>query len=198
MTLAPDSPKQHKCKQCGKRYVRTQIGQKVCSPGCAILFVLANPQMRDRALKHASAAQNKVIRAAKKAAKEKIMTRSDWLKRAQAAFNRWVRLRDRGQPCISCGCTLEGRKVDAGHYRTVGAMPATRFEPLNCHSQCVPCNQHKSGNILEYRLGLIRRIGLENVEWLEQDHPPQKYTIDEIKEIESHYKNLCKEIEHAI
>jgi hypothetical protein len=174
------------CKGCGQMFQPWSGFTKTCSPTCALKYT------REKADKLLA----KQIRSEKMEMRARLMTRSDWLKRAQTAFNAWIRIRDRGQPCISCGCTLENRKVDAGHYRTVGAMAALRFEPLNCHSQCVPCNQHRSGNILEYRLGLIKRIGLEKVEWLEKDHPPKKYTIEQAQEIERQYKALCKAIEN--
>ena len=34
---------------------------------------------------------------------DKQKTRSQWLSEAQSAFNRYVRWRDRHEPCISCG-----------------------------------------------------------------------------------------------
>jgi hypothetical protein len=67
-------------------------------------------------------------------------------------------------------------------------MSALRFNELNCHRQCAPCNNHKSGNITEYRIELIRRIGENLVEWLEKDHPPHRWTIEELKGIRQYYK----------
>lgn len=60
-----------------------------------------------------------------------------WMKRAQSAFNAWVRARDYGQPCISCGRHHQGQH-HAGHYRPAGSNPELRFEPDNCHLQCAP------------------------------------------------------------
>ncbi|MBN49965.1 MAG: ninG protein [Spongiibacteraceae bacterium] len=127
--------------------------------------------------------------------------RKQWEQEAQTAFNRWVRLRDAGKPCISCGNSpndkdlLTGSRWDAGHYRSVGACPALRFHPLNCHAQCVRCNRDLSGNTVEYRLRLIKRIGEESLAWIEGPHDPNKYTIDELKEIKSMYAGLAREIE---
>lgn len=77
-------------------------------------------------------------------------------------------------------------------------MPALRFEELNVHKQCVPCNQHKAGNIVEYRIRLVERIGLALVEWLEQDHPPAKFTIEDAQRIKAHYKQKLKELQNGL
>ena len=127
-------------------------------------------------------------------AKERIKSRGDWLKEAQAVFNKYIRLRDEKDPCISCGRNHTGQ-YHAGHYRSVGAAPELRFDENNVHKQCAPCNNHKSGNAIEYRIALVKRIGLDKVEWLEGPHEAKKYTIEEIKEIKMKYKAKAKELE---
>ena len=103
-------------------------------------------------------------------------------------------MRDKDEPCISCGRYHVG-KYDAGHYRSVGACPELRFCELNVHKQCVPCNQHKSGNVIEYRINLVNKIGADKVTWLErQDQEPKKYTVEECKAIIAYYKAKCKEL----
>ena len=164
--------RQRKCAVCAEPFKPQRMGQRVCSPACA-----AVQGKRD------SEKQERMETRERKAA---LKTRSEWLKEAQAAFNAWIRERDRDQPCISCGRFHTG-SYDAGHYRSVGAQPALRFHEDNCHKQCVPCNQHKSGNAIEYRLGLIARIGAERVAFLEQEHAPAKFTIDEAKAIKAQY-----------
>lgn len=119
--------------------------------------------------------------------------RSHWMKKAQIAFNAYIRARDSGKQCISSGRPLVG-KFDAGHYRSVGAHPELRFCELNCHGQSVADNQHKSGNLVEYRINLINRIGLDAVEWLEGPHEPKKYTIDDLKEIEKEYREKLNKL----
>lgn len=129
------------------------------------------------------------------ALKEKVKTRREWMADLQRVFNRFIRLRDQDKPCISCGRFHSG-KYDAGHYLSVGGHPELRFHEDNVHRQCVPCNQHKSGNSIEYRLGLIERIGIERVEFLERkDHPPLKLSADDIKDLIRFYKAKIKELE---
>jgi hypothetical protein len=43
-----------------------------------------------------------------------------------------------------------------------------------------------------YRAELIRRIGLHEVDRLEGPHPPQKWTVDQLKEIKAHYRAKTK------
>lgn len=113
-------------------------------------------------------------------------TRNDYLKDAQIAFNAFIRARDAGKPCISCGCR-NAMAFDAGHYRSIGAQPALRFNEDNVHRQCTDCNQGLAGNAAAYRVGLIARIGLERVEILEREHPPAKFTADDAKQIRAEY-----------
>jgi len=122
--------------------------------------------------------------------KEKLKTRSDYLKEAQVEFNRYIRERDNGKPCVSCG-SFTGKR-NAGHFRSVGACPELRFHESNVHGQCEHCNSYLSGNLLEYRASLIRRVGAQQVEWLEGKHEPKKYTIDELKQIRDKYRVMAK------
>lgn len=124
--------------------------------------------------------------------REKLKKRSKWVVEAQAAFNGWVRARDAGLPCICCGVPMgpgrPGGAVDAGHYRSVGSAPHLRFEPDNCHAQRKYCNKFGAGRAVDYRLGLIERIGLERVEALEADQTPRKWTIPDLKAIRDTYR----------
>ncbi|WP_122813284.1 recombination protein NinG [Pseudomonas viridiflava] len=188
MSLQSKTPRAKKCRvpECGASFVPQKLGQAVCSPACAIIDAPRNQAKARKALAQVERSEIKIR-------KEALKSRSDHMKDTQQAFNEWVRNRDAALPCVSCGRHHEG-KYDAGHYRTVGSNPALRFEPMNCHKQCVPCNQHKSGNVVEYRLELVRRIGIVNVEWLEGPHEPQKYTIDELKAMTAKYRALTREL----
>ena len=152
-----------------------------------------------------AAARKQRERAAKKKAKEDKQAHSKAKRelrendkgfqtdKAQTIFNRFIRLRDDGQPCISC--QKPPRKKNAGHYLSRGAHPELRFEPLNCHLQCEHCNSFKSGNQVQYRAHLIEKIGVENVEWLEGPHKPKRYTIDDLKAIQKLYQCKINQLE---
>lgn len=153
--------------------------------------------MAAHGLEKAKAAKEKADRKELKARKEKLKTKSDYAREAQAVFNQYIRLRDYYLPCISCGRHHQGQ-YHAGHYRTVGSHPELRFEELNCHKQCSVCNNHKSGNIVEYRINLRSRIGDKKLDWLEGPHKPANYTIDDLKDIKKKYKKLADEIKSQL
>lgn len=160
-----------------------------CDTLCATEYAYANKEVGKK-IKH---------KAQKKSLKDN--DRSLRMREAQKAFNAYIRARDKGQPCISCGSIpnfsshIGGSGIQAGHYKSRGAHPELAYEELNCHVQCYKCNVHLSGNIKGYRPSLIDKIGLENVEWLEGPHEPKKYTCEQLKEIELKYKDKIKELE---
>ena len=171
--------------RCNTRFTPDRPFVKWCSPVCGVH--LAAEIKAKKAAREAREAR-KTLREAKVKAK----TRGDWTREAQAAFNRFIRLRDEGKPCVSCG-SFTGKK-NAGHYRSVGSAPELRFEEANCHLQCEKCNSYLSGNLINYRIELIKRIGQAAVDWLEGKHEPKKYTIQDLQEIKAIYKKKAKEI----
>lgn len=178
-----------KCRICREAYEKRNMGQVVCSPKCAQAWA---EKKRDKTLRQ----QQKEIRREHREQRERLKTRQQWLRDAQTIFNRYIRLRDHDLPCISCGRHHNGA-YDAGHYRSVGAAPQLRFDERNVHKQCVPCNQHKSGNAIEYRMGLGARLGLLAVVSLESDNTVKRWTIDDAKEIIRIYRAKIKELQNG-
>lgn len=186
--LAAKQPRAKKCQNptCAESFIPQRLGQKVCSPACALAVAPKNHKVARKAI-------DQLERREIKARKERLKSRAGHLKDAQAAVNEYVRLRDKDLPCISCGRHHQGQ-YHAGHYRTVAGFPELRFELLNIHKQCAPCNNHKSGDIVNYRINLVAKIGAEAVEWLEGPHEPQKLTVDEIKAITAKYRAMVREL----
>jgi 5-methylcytosine-specific restriction endonuclease McrA len=174
---------------CGSQFVPAQLGQKVCGWTCGLAIAPAN---QDRARKAIDQRERRDI----KVRKEKLKSRAEHLKDTQRAFNAWIRERDIGLPCVSCGRHHNGQ-WQAGHFKSVGGHPELRFEPLNVWRQCAPCNTHKSGDLLNYRVELIKRIGVEKVEWLEGPHEPKRYTIEELKAMTASYRAMTRELKRA-
>lgn len=189
--MTPFKPKKKKCRNtdCRQEFVTQRPMQTACSVPCAM--ALARKQ-RERA----QAEKEKRERAETRAAKAKSKSRGDYSREAQSAFNAFIRERDHALPCISCGRHHQGQ-WHAGHYRTVGSHPELRFDELNCHKQCAPCNNHKSGDIVNYRITLVQRIGEAAVAWLEGPHEPKKYSVDELKEIKRLYNAKRRELARA-
>ncbi|BET95939.1 hypothetical protein TCT1_08600 [Xenorhabdus sp. TCT-1] len=121
------------------------------------------------------------------ARREKLKSKSDWTKEAQAAVNKYIFWRDYGQPCIACGRALNygvrGGAVDASHYRSRGSASHLSFNLFNIHAGCVQCNRDLSGNLIPYRINLIEKIGEERVTRLEHDNQPRKFDIDYLKRV---------------
>lgn len=180
--------KKKKCANsaCDIEFIPAQLGQKVCGWACGLAIAPANQVQARKALADVERREIKVR-------KEKLKSRADHLKDTQVAFNAWVRERDTGLPCVSCGRHHNGQ-WQAGHFRSAGGHPELRFEPMNVWRQCAPCNTHKSGDLLNYRIELIKRIGADLVDWLEGPHEPKKFTIDDLKAMTTDYRAKTREL----
>jgi len=177
------SNSKRKCAYCKERKKAETMfirgAQAFCNKEHYIEYQVAS---KDRLV----SAGRKIQRSEIKERKQKLKTLSDYNKEAQAAVNAYIRARDFGKPCISCGSMPEqkrGGTMDAGHYRSRGAASHLRFNVLNIAGQCVRCNRYNSGNAVDFRIGLIERIGVELVEKLESDNEPRKFDVDYLKRV---------------
>lgn len=165
------------CKQCREEYTPRVGMQAVCSLPCAL----------DQSRQKQQEATDKEQKQRDAKAKDKLKTRSQWIKECQAAFNSYIRARDYGKPCISSGRVygdiVYGGTVDCGHYRSIGSAAHLRFNFLNAWGQAAIDNRHLSGNTVEYRKGLIARIGLERVEALENNNDIRTFEIYYLKRL---------------
>ena len=182
-----------KCKYC-KEYTTEFIklpGGVFCNIDHAMEFVeLKRKASRRKSLALASKeikVKQKADRAKHRADKERIKPLSKLKNEAQAAVNKYIRLRDYYDPCISCGKSKEeiegdqGWKIggcwDAGHFRSRGAAKHLRFILFNIHKQCKSCNGG-SGNFsakavtvdARYEENLIDKIGQDKVDWLKNNN----------------------------
>lgn len=189
-------PKPKTCRNpaCRGSFVPQRLGQAVCSPKCALATVEVQKAKEKKSLAQAGRREIKVR-------KEALKTRGDHMREAQQAFNEYIRTRDQaaGHLCISSGKSLDwsGNAVDAGHYRSVGSAPHLRFDERNCHAQSKQDNRFLSGNAVDYRIGLIARIGQEAVDALESDQSVRKYTVEEIKAIKAEYRAKTRDLKRA-
>lgn len=171
-----------RCKACMKQFEPTKPMQTTCCFECAIEY-----SKKPKAQKAYKMENKKLL-------KDKYPDMSQLRKIAIIHFNKFIRLRDKDLPCISCGHE-GGRQFHAGHFKPAGANPHIRFNELNVHKQCSICNNHLSGNLVPYRANLINKIGLEEVEKLESNKESKKYSAEDYKNIAQTYKNKCKELE---
>ena len=187
--------KQKRCKVCKTSFEPTKPMQAVCGLGCALTLALCKRKLLEAKERRETAKADRVKR-------EKLKTKGEYIKEAQSAFNKYVRLRDAGKGCVSCesdcGSTSPGGSGDAGHFRSRGSAPHLRFDERNVHLQCKRCNRYLSGNVANYRIGLIERIGQSALDELEADQTSRNYTIDDLKNIKAIYTAKCKELEKSI
>lgn len=179
-----------KCKACGNIFTPLRQFQTTCGYECALDY--ARIKQKQNLTKH----KNKAVKQLKE---NDIPT----LKRvAQTLVNKYIRLRDNTLPCVSCGfvpyCDKKNnyvtRQWHASHYMPMGINGAIRYHEDNIHKSCSICNNYLSGNLVPYRVELIKRIGLEKVEWLESQKHPKKWSVEELKEIIDTYRLKLKNL----
>lgn len=192
--LKPKVVKLKKCRVCPSMFTPTRIGQKVCSPMCALTYARS---VRAKDEKREAVKERRETKAKLKA----IRTKPQLVALAQKAFNSYIRARDAGKTCISCATKLPdtgvGGAFDCGHYRSVGSAVHMRFVEDNAHGQCKHCNRHLAGNHIAYRAGLIERIGPYSLELLESDQTIRKYSKEGLIEIARHYREEERKLRAA-
>ena len=185
--------KQYKCRICKEPFTKQRQLQSICGDTKCIV----------ETVHRAKAKREKLEKAQTREKLKALATKPELVKKAQIAFNAYIRARDYGKPCICCGEPIAwgtdttGGVCDAGHYLSVGARVNLRFNEDNVHAQRKLCNRHKAGNAANYRIHLIDRIGLERVESLVRDYTERKYTREGLIEIEKQYKALAKELSNG-
>jgi len=177
-----------KNKHCKKKFEPKGDNQIVCSVDCTIEYIV---QLREKKEKENHL---KIYRKNKKI-KDSLKTLSQHKKELQILVNKFVQIRDRGKNCISCNRPDEGKKRDAGHFWSQGGNPSVRFDLDNIHVQCVRCNRDLHGNLLDYRPGLIKKIGRVRFEMLAHYRTQTiKFTIPEIILLKEEYKEKLRKL----
>jgi hypothetical protein len=171
-----------KCKNCKQPFEPVRFLQKYCfKEECVKVWVQSE--------------KAKQWKKSKAKLKLDLMTKSDYEKILQQLVNKYVRLRDKGQPCISCQKPIKG-KTDAGHLYAVGNYPSIRYDLRNINAQCITCNQFNGGMINEYRINFVKKYSEKDLEELDQlAHKTRKYSIPELQEMITEFKEKIKEYE---
>ena len=175
--------RQKKCRVCKSEFTPIYTtSQSVCSLKCAVV--------------DAEVKKSKAWNERKRILKDELTTVQDLMKVAQQVFNKYIRLRDAGKPCIACRST-NMKKVNASHFYSAGGHTAVRFDERNVHSGCEHCNTFLSGNLLKYRENLLNKLGFEEFERLTEDAmKTRKFTREELKEIIEIYKQKIKDFKN--
>jgi hypothetical protein len=170
-----------RCKNCNNSFEPLKFNQKYCLKTECVNVWIESEKSKQWAKR-------------KKDLKKEMETIQELIKKAQTTFNTYIRTRDRNELCISCNKPLKA-KFDAGHYFNANNHWAVRFDENNVHGQCVECNQYKHGNLLNYQIGIQKKIGPEALINLHSiAHDVRKFTRDELNEIIIVYKEKTKSI----
>ena len=169
-----------RCKNCKDKFEPIRFLHKYClKEECIRAFVAESKE--------------KQWKNTKTRMKADLETVQDVVKAAQIVFNRYIRERDKGLNCISC--EKPPKKQNCGHFYSQGGHANVRFDEDNCHLQCEHCNTFLSGNLLNYREGLLKRIGEAKLDALSQRaNGTRKFTKDELKELIKKYKKKFTEL----
>jgi hypothetical protein len=170
-----------RCRSCKEKFEPVRFNQKYClKDECIRVFV--------------EEAKSKAWKKTKKNMQENLETIQDLVKATQIVFNKYIRLRDKDELCISC--KQKPKKSNAGHYYNANNHWNVRFNENNVHLQCEHCNTFLSGNLINYRENLLKKIGAEEFNVLEgKSKVTRKFTKEELKEIIETYKKKIKEYE---
>ncbi len=180
--------KEKKCRECGNKFKPSMTTQTSCSPICAIA------QGKKKVARDKQELQ-KVERKQSRARVESVQPLSYYHKKAQAAFNGFIRERDAGLPCISCGKPDNGsHQRHASHFRSIGACRDLRYDEMNVHASCSVCNNHMSGNIAGYTPALIDKIGQDEVDRINGPHSPKKWTREELISLAEEYRKKTRDL----
>lgn len=173
------------CSICKDPFKPFNSMQKVCSTKCAIILSKIPKKTKEDKEKMKIMIDNTT-------------TVQDYLKITQQVFNKFIRLRDAEQNCISCQKTLKIGNIDAGHMWSAGGHSNLRFNEYNVNSQCSrPCNKDKAGDINNYRLGFVERYGIEKLNEIDLIAKIEKrWDKDELLLLIKKYKSKCKELEN--
>jgi hypothetical protein len=191
-----------KCPHCKKKL---PDGYRI-HPECVEGWYAAQSAKQKAAKAKADAKRRKMDRATDRARRRALETVGELKAEAQKWFNKFIRLRDRHLPCVSCGemnpPMKPGGQWDAGHFLSRGAYPELAFHEDNCWKQCKSCNagggkfKHKERTVNErYEQELIRRIGRERYELLKGPQEVKPLEKDWLRDLANTYKRKSKELE---
>ena len=170
-----------RCRNCKEKFEPVRFNQKYCFNKMCVDAWIQEAKIKD-------------WKKTKSKMKAELMTLQDYIKLAQITFNKYIRLRDKGNVCISC--QKPPKKENAGHFYNANNHYNVRFDENNVHLQCEHCNTFLSGNLINYRENLLKKIGAEEFNVLEgKSKVTRKFTKEELKEIIETYKKKIKEYE---
>lgn len=171
--------KPKKCKNCGKQFNPFNSLQRACGAKC-------ENELRTKKQQGKKMDRGKV----------KTASKAHYTQLASMAVNKFIRFRDRGKPCISCGAKWRA-DFQAGHLFSGGGHSSVRFDELNINAQCVECNSGSNFDQGAYITELIRRTSAEEFEEMKaRAYEVKSYSIEELNRIVLTYKKKLIDLEN--
>lgn len=125
-------------------------------------------------------------------------------KKLDAIFSKYIRYRDGEQrsdgwwtECITCGVSKPISQMQNGHFvsRKVNTL---RYDEINCSAQCYSCNVMRYGEQFQYAKNLDLKYGDNTANELHRRRfETHKFTVTELEDLITKYKELVKEYEDA-
>jgi len=120
-------------------------------------------------------------------------TRSKVVKKLDAVFSQYIRLRDSVNEistCFTCGKTDYWKKLQNGHFMSRRHY-STRWDETNCQVQCAGCNVFRYGEQYKFSIGLDQKYGEGTAdEMLQQSKQIIKLSTEELEDLINKYKML--------
>jgi len=170
------------CKNCLDQFQPHKSTDKLCSFQCSVAYK-----------------EKQEIEERFKKAKQSIKY-DNAKKTLQELVNKIVRLIDRGHSCITSGKAYGAYTVHAGHFYSVGAYPALRYNLLNIYAQADFENTYKGGNGVIYSIRLKDTFGESikaEIDGLIEKYPTLKISNMEAWESCKRARNVIKALEQT-
>jgi len=202
-------PKKKPCKGTGKANGWQGCGDEVYKrtyglcPSCYAQWLLNTPEGKEK-LQKATLQATKPKRDLEKAIKQEKDQKSlsALLTTTRMNCHTYIRLRDKGKPCISCNSPWT-KDFQAGHWWKAELYSNLKFNEFNINGQCERCNLFLDGNFQEYATRIDSRIGKDKKEELELmakgfKSENFKWDREELKEINKYFRQKIKELKNSI
>ena len=167
--------------------------------GCYSSFLLNTPEGQER-IKRISVKVTKTRKELEQGFKDKSQRgKIEALKKSVVDIcHLYIRLRDEGKPCVSCGIPYKS-DFDAGHFYSGGKFSNLKYNENNIHGQCIQCNRMNEGMHEHYRLYIVERIGHSNLDELDRQASQYlktsfKWDRQELTKIRNYYKLKIKKL----
>lgn len=121
------------------------------------------------------------------------LTRSKAIKKLDAVFSEYIRLRDSDEngivTCPLCWTRIKRKNAQNMHFITRGCY-LYRYDEINCHAGCMRCNVFLNGNYIVYTRRMQKTYGIETIdEMIRNKSSLFKITTPGLMEMITYYKN---------